>query len=179
MRTRICAVAAAVLLPLLLVACDGDGPDALTPRPEADPPPEPARRTDGGEGATHASEAELVELEREIELLEGQCVPAKGVARAIVEARFGEGQPAFNSKIPGVAPPDSPYRAYEFSAEDVLRVRYDDEWNVSWAHYHDPHSTKGAPIGRAPPPGRRERELRLRLAQMTRIRKEYRARFGE
>lgn len=194
-RTIVAATTA--VLGALLAAC-GDGERARGPAVDA-----PAKTQDVGastdaaldagrsrepsaetpvparDEAPAAPEPSLAAMEAEIERLERECVPAKGVSRKEVEARFGAGEPAVVSKVHVEAPADSPYREYRFCEDGVLGVRFDEEWRVSSANFHDPYSLKGRPVGKATSAELREGELRPRLAQMKRIREEYRRRFGE
>jgi hypothetical protein len=178
------AVPVIVLVSVLLTACGGCG-DAGGP--SVDAPSKPSRELSREPGLEAVgdrvaiTESAVAELGAEIDSLERECVPAKGVSRDVVEARFGEGKAAVVSKVPTEAPADSAYRRYEFCADGVLGVRYDANWKVRWAHFENPYSTKGVPIGigQASHPEILVHELRQRLAQMRRIREIYRLRFGE
>lgn len=157
---------AAVLCGVLFTGCSGPSEPATEPPPAVDAEPV-------------VSETDVARQETEADRLERECVPAVGVARAQVEERFGEGAPARIDKTGGAAPADSPQWAYEFCDDGVLLVRYDEEWKVLWAHFVNPYSAKGVPLGRKQPLASRANEARRRLAQMQRIRDEFRARFGE
>jgi hypothetical protein len=119
----------------------------------------------------------ISEMEKRIEDLEYKSVPAKGKSREAVESQFGIGKPTVNSKIPIKVPTDSSLREYEFCADGVLLVQYDSEWNVLWAHYINPYSTKGLSVEMTLTLEQRYRESKQRFEQMCRIREEYRKRF--
>ena len=126
-----------------------------------------------------SAEKRVQQLQQEIERIEALCVPSKGKSRSEVEKKFGQGQPASNSKVTpkGGIPQDSRYRSYDFCPNGTLFICYDKEWKVLWAHFLDPFSTKG----RFKPASSDERikELEPRLEQMKQILKEYQRRFKQ
>lgn len=140
----------------------------------------PASVADPSSRQAPLTESEVEEIEAEVARLESEFEPAKGTARTEVEARYGAGRPSVVSKVPVANPPkESRYRVHEFCADGTLAVQYDDDWRVSHAHWLDPYSTKGQPVGRSPEPRESTAGLRERLHQMRRIREEHRRRFGE
>jgi hypothetical protein len=120
------------------------------------------------------AEKELKTLEAEIKKLELACTPSPGTSKEDVEKIFGKGKIAVNSKIkPQKIPEDSPFRSYVLYKNGVLWVRYSENNKVESAHYLNPYSTKGRPIGYKEPLIQRLSSARERLAQMKIILQEY------
>ena len=104
---------------------------------------------------------------------EKRCTPGVGTKKEDVKKIFRKGKPAANSKIPPkVIPEDSPYRTYELSKNGTLFVCYAGN-KIKWAHYINPYSIKGIPIGKDLPVDQKISEAKKRLNQMEIILKEY------
>ena len=128
-------------------------------------------------GYASEKEAEFKKLKKEIQELESFCSPKPGITRAAVEKIFGKGKaaPPVDSKMPykGKIPEDSPRRGYRVCENGYLVVHYDKNWIVKRTYYPDPYASKGLMAGTVLPIDQRLREARQRLAQMRRVKKEY------
>ncbi len=128
------------------------------------------------EAAPVIDETTVAALQKRVEELESQCTPARGTPRSTVEKKFGEGRPITGHKTTRDGRPDSQMRQYEFCAEGILNVRYDDQWLVRWAHYSNPYSTNGLLPGTVKSLETLYFELTPRVAQLERILAEYQKR---
>ena len=113
-------------------------------------------------------EKELKQLQEQIKEIEGKCTPKKGISRKDVEKIFGRGKPAANYKKGG----DRQLDLYELCEDGKLLVYYQNDI-VERAHFINPFSSKGIPIGKDIPIKQKIDEAKKRLKQMKAILKTY------